>query len=107
MTTGAEKSKKMTVPERLRRESSPTAFKATVQIGGISYPHKGKRSNEAEVLKMKDRMGSGAQYPWSVPGSMEDCREQWCDGKRLPQVHICQLSLVRVLGYCWDRPTVL
>ena len=38
---------------------------------------------------------------------MEDYREMWCDGKWLPQVEICRLSLVRVLGYCWDRPTVL
>ena len=45
---------------------------------------------------MKDRTGSGAQYPWSALGSMEYCREQWCDRKRLPQVQICRLSLVRV-----------
>ena len=32
----------VTVPERLRRESSTTALKAAVKIGGISYPHKGK-----------------------------------------------------------------
>ena len=31
-----------TVPERPRRESSPTAFKAAAKIGGLSYPHKGK-----------------------------------------------------------------
>ena len=41
-------------------------------------------------------MGSGAQYPWSASRSMEDCREQWCDGKWLPQVQIRRLSLVRV-----------
>ena len=52
------------------------------KTGGLSYPHKGKRGNEAEVLKMKDRKGSSAQYPRSVPGSMEDCRELWCDEKR-------------------------
>ena len=97
MTVGTEKSRKTTVPERPRRESSPTALKEMAKIGGLSYPHKDEGHNK----------GSGAQYPWSAPGSMEDCREQWCDGKRLPQVQICQLSLVRDLGYCWDRPTVL
>ena len=55
MTIRAENSKKMIVPERLRRESSPTTFKAATKTGGISYPHKGKRGNEAEVLNMKDR----------------------------------------------------
>ena len=63
MTIGEEKSKKTTVPEQPRRESSPTTFKAVTKTGGLSYPHKGKRGNEAEVLKMKDRKGSGAQYP--------------------------------------------
>ena len=63
MTIGIEKSKKMTVPERLRRESSPTAFKAVVNTGRLRYPHKGKRGNEAEVLKTKDKEGSSAQYP--------------------------------------------
>ena len=63
MTIGAEKSKKTTVPERPRRESSPTAFKAAEKIGGLSYPHKGKMGNKAKVLKTKDRKGSGAQYP--------------------------------------------
>ena len=58
------------------------------KTGGLSYPHKGKRGNEAMELKTKDRKGSGTQYPWSAPGSMEDYREQWCDGKRLIQVHI-------------------
>ena len=29
---------------------------------------------------------------------MEDCRKMRCDGKRLSQVHICCLSLIRVLG---------
>ena len=60
MTIGVEKSKKTTVPERQRRESSPTEFKVVAKIGGLSYPHKGKRSNKANVLKTKDRKGSGA-----------------------------------------------
>ena len=42
VTIGAEKSNKMTVPERPRRDSSPTTFKAVVKTGGLSYPHKGK-----------------------------------------------------------------
>ena len=42
MTVGIEKSRKMTVPERPRRESSTTALKAVAKIGGLSYPHKGK-----------------------------------------------------------------
>ena len=37
-----EKSRKTTVLERLRRESSPTALKAVSKIGGLSNPHKGK-----------------------------------------------------------------
>ena len=82
MTIGAEKSKKTTVPERPRRESSPTAFKVATKIEGLSYPHKRKRGNESEVLKMKDRKGSDDQYPRSASGSVEDCRELWCDGKR-------------------------
>ena len=55
MTIGAEKSKKTTVPERPRREISTTALKVVAKTGGLSYPHKGKRGNEAEVLKTKDR----------------------------------------------------
>ena len=60
MTIGAEKSKNTIVPEWPRRESSPTAFKVVMKTRGLSYPHKGKRGNEAEVLKMKDRKGSDA-----------------------------------------------
>ena len=63
MTIGIEKSKKTIVPERPRRERSPTAFKAVAKTGGLNYPHKGKRGNEAEVLKTKNRKGSVAQYP--------------------------------------------
>ena len=37
-----EKSRKTTVPERPRRESSPTALKAAAKTGGLSDPHKGK-----------------------------------------------------------------
>ena len=59
MTFEIEKSRKTTVPEWPRRESSPTAFKEAVKTGGLSYPHKEKRSNKAEVLKMKERKGSG------------------------------------------------
>ena len=42
MTVGTEKSRKTTVPERLRRESSTIALKAVVKTGGLRYPHKGK-----------------------------------------------------------------
>ena len=42
MTKKMEKSRKMTVPKRPRRESSPTALKATTKTGGLSNPHKGK-----------------------------------------------------------------
>ena len=109
MTIGTEKSRKMTVPERPRGESSPTAFKAAAEkrelthciqgsgreerahplhsrqwwkTRGLSYPHKGKRGNEAKVLMTKDRKGSGAQYPQSATGSVEDYKELWCDVKR-------------------------
>ena len=46
MTVGTEKSRKTTVPERLRGESSTTALKAAT---------KRKRSDKAEVLKTKDK----------------------------------------------------
>ena len=42
MTVGTEKSRKTTVPEYPRRESSTTALKAAVKTGGLNYPHKGK-----------------------------------------------------------------
>ena len=41
---GTRKSKRI-VPERPRRESSTTALKAAAKTGGLSYPHKWKRSN--------------------------------------------------------------
>ena len=68
MTIRAEKSKKTIVPEWPRRESSLTAFKAVVKIGGLSYPHKGKRSNEAEALKMKDRRTKWCTVPMISAG---------------------------------------
>ena len=80
--------------QRRRQEGSSILIKEKEQQG---------RGIEDEGQKQ----GSGAQYPWLAPGSMEDCRELWCDEKWLPQVQIYRLSLVRVLGYCWDRPTVL
>ena len=42
MEKKTEKSRKTTVHERPRRESSPTALKVAVKTGGISNPHKGK-----------------------------------------------------------------
>ena len=42
MIVGTKKSRKKTVPERPRRESSTTALKAVAKTGGLSYPHKGK-----------------------------------------------------------------
>ena len=53
----------------------------------------GRQEGSATLIKEKEqrgrgiedegqKQGSGAQYPWSAPGSMEDCRELWCDGKR-------------------------
>ena len=42
VTFRIEKSRKMAVPERTRRESSTIALKAATKIGGLSYPHKGK-----------------------------------------------------------------
>ena len=70
MTIGTDKSKKTTVPEQIRREISPTAFKEAVKTGGLSYPHKGKRSNEAKVLKMKDRKEA-------MPSTHDQRREAW------------------------------
>ena len=42
MTVGTEKSRKTTVPECPKRESSPIALMAVAKTGGLSYPHKGK-----------------------------------------------------------------
>ena len=58
----------MTVLERPRRESSPTALKEAAKTGGISNPHKGKRSNEAEALKTKDRKVKRCTVPMISAG---------------------------------------
>ena len=107
MTIGAEKSKKTIVPKRPRGERSPTAFKAATKTGGLSYPHKGKMSNEAEVLKTKDRKGT-------APSTHGQRREAWKTAESCGvtesgylKYRYGRLSLVRVSGYCWDRPTVL
>ena len=42
MMKKTEKSRKMTVPEWPRRESSPTALKEAAETRGFGYPHKGK-----------------------------------------------------------------
>ena len=42
VTFKIEKSRKMTIPEWPRRESSPTTLKAVTKTGGLSNPHKGK-----------------------------------------------------------------
>ena len=63
----------MIVPERTRRESSPTALKAVTKTGGLSYPHKGKGATgqgiEDEGQKRSDR-GSGAH-------THDQCWEAW------------------------------
>ena len=74
-----------------RRESSTTALKAAVKIGGLSYPHKGKRGNEAKVLKTKDRKGSGAS-------THDQCQEVWNIAKRCGVTESSSSST--------DRPTV-
>ena len=42
LTKKTEKSRKTTVPEWPRRETSPTTLKIAVKTGGLSNPHKGK-----------------------------------------------------------------
>ena len=49
MTVGIEKSRKMIVPERLRKERSTTALKAAVKTGGLNYPHKGKGATDRGI----------------------------------------------------------
>ena len=53
-----QESQEETVPQWLRRESSTTALKEAVETGDLSYPHKWKREQQAEVLKTKDRRGA-------------------------------------------------
>ena len=100
MTVETEKSKKTTVPEWSRRESSTTALKAAAKTRGLSYPHKGK----------------GATRPRreAVHSTHGQCREAWKTAKSCGatksgylKYRYGRLSLVRVLGYCWDKPTVL
>ena len=68
MNFSVKKSRKTTVPKRRRRESSPTALKAAVKTGGLSNPHKGKRSNEAEALKTKDKKVKRCTVPMISAG---------------------------------------
>ena len=110
MTFRAEKSRKMIVPKRPRRESSSTALKAVAKIGGLSYPHKGKgamgRGIEDKGQKGSDR-GSGThthdqhQEAWKT---VESCS---VTNKQQSKVQIGRLSQLGFLGYCWDRITVL
>ena len=65
-----------------------------------------EKEQRAEVLKTKDSR-KRHPYPRSEPGSVEDCRKLWCDGKRQPTVQMCRLSQLGFLGYYWERPTVL
>ena len=61
------------IPERPRRESSTTALKAVVKIGGVSYPHKGKgatgRGIEDKGQKWSDRRSSAHTH--------DQLREAW------------------------------
>ena len=88
---GTRKSKK-TVPERPRRESSTTAFKAAVNTGGLSYPHKGKgatgRGIEDEGKKRSDR-GSGAH-------THDQCWEAWKTAGSCGEGKRCIVAMVSV-----------
>ena len=74
----------------------PLHWRQRRKTGGLSYPHKGEEATRPRYWRRRTEAWSGAQYPWSMSGSMEDRRELWCDGKRLPQVQIRRLSLIRV-----------
>ena len=65
MTVGTEKSRKMTVPKRPRRESSTTALKAAAKTRGFNYPHKGSSAGTHgqrwEAWKTAGSCGEGKQ----------------------------------------------
>ena len=60
VTVGIEKSRKTTVPERPRRESSTTALKVATKTGGLNYPHKGKGVTSRGIEDEGQKKGSGA-----------------------------------------------
>ena len=120
MTIRTEKSKKMTVPRRPRRESSPTALKVAAEKRELTHCVQGSGERQeglATLIKEKGQRGQGiedeGQKREAVHSTHGQRREAWKNAessgvtKSGYQVQICRLSLVRVLGYCWDRPTVL
>ena len=79
------------------------------KIGGLSYPHKGKgemgRGIEDEGQKQSDR-GSGAHthdQRWEAWKTAESCGVMESGSSSTNRLNF----IVRVLGYCWERPTVL
>ena len=73
MTIRIEKSKKMTVPEHSRRESSPIAFKAVAEKREITHCTKGGDQEErAHPLRSRQqRKTGGLSYPHKGKGEMK------------------------------------
>ena len=64
MTVGTEKSKKTTVPERPRRESSPTAFKVVVEKREFTHCIQGsigRQEGSTTLIKEKGQRGQGIE----------------------------------------------
>ena len=64
MTIEAEKSKKMTVPQHPRGESSPTAFKAVAEKRELTHYIQGsggKQEGSAILIKEKGKQGQGIE----------------------------------------------
>ena len=68
MTKKTEKSRKTTVPEWPRRESSPTALKAVAKIGGLSYPHKGKGATRPRYWRRRIETAKRCTVPMISAG---------------------------------------
>ena len=72
MTVGTEKSRKMTVPERTRGESSPTALKAVAEKRELTHYIQGsggRQEGSATLIKEKDQQGRGIEDEGQKKGS--------------------------------------
>ena len=73
MTIGTEKSKKTTVPERPRRERSPTAFKAAAEKREFTHCIQGsggRQEGSATLIKENEQQGQGIED--------EGQKGKWC-----------------------------
>ena len=120
MTIRTGKSKKTTVPQRSRGESSPTAFKAVAEKREFTHCIQGsggRQEGSATLIKEKEQRGQGIEdegqkgkrcpVPMVSAGKHGILQRAVVRQKVEVRVQIDRLSLVRVWIYCWDRPTVL